>query len=82
MDNKRYSRNEILKAGELGELCSIDINHLCTLLDVAKNILDKGFDCYNCRYSTKDNFKKLRCINEYDINNSEDCNGLYYEKII
>ena len=42
-EEKRYSVEEILKAGEIGEVSMIDVRHVVSLLDEARHILKVGF---------------------------------------
>jgi hypothetical protein len=48
---KKYTKEEILKAAEIGEVSMIDARHIVSLLDEAKHILKVGFDCHKCKHS-------------------------------
>ena len=45
---KKYTKEEFLKAAEIGEVSMIDAKHTVSLLDEAKHILKVGFDCHKC----------------------------------
>jgi len=86
MKNYKYTKEEILKAAEIGEVSMIDANHVVSLLDEAKHILKKGFDCRKCKHSFSNPFDQYYCqkvgVNgeEYDLENDEDCASVYYER--
>ena len=83
---KRYSVEEILKAGEIGEMSMIDVRHVVSLLDEARHILKVGFDCHKCKHSFSNPFDQYYCLKngengeEYDIEKGEDCGGKFYKK--
>lgn len=83
---KKYTKEEILKAAEIGEVCMIDAEHIVKLLDEAKHIIEVGFDCHNCKNSFSNPFDQYYCTKkgkngeEYDLENDEDCGGVYYER--
>lgn len=42
---KTYTKEEILKAAQIGEVSMIDAEHIVSLLDEAKEILQKNTEC-------------------------------------
>lgn len=84
--SKKYTKKEILKAAEIGEVSTVDAEHIVSLLDEAKNILKVGFDCHKCKHSFSNPFDQYYCVKqgengqEYDLENDEDCGGVYYER--
>ena len=82
---KKYSKKEILKAAEIGEVSMIDAKHIVSLLSEARLILKKGFDCQNCTNSFSNPFDQYYCWKqdengvEYDLESGKDCDGKYYE---
>jgi Zn finger protein HypA/HybF involved in hydrogenase expression len=83
---KKYTVEEILKAAEIGEVSMIDAKHVVSLLDEAKHILKVEFDCHNCKHSFSNPFDQYYCQKTdengkgYDLENDEDCGGVYYER--
>lgn len=83
---KKYSKKEILKAAEIGQVSMIDAKHIISLLDEAKNMLKGGFDCHKCKHSFSNPFDQYYCQKigengeEFDLENGEDCGGVYYER--
>ena len=41
-EGESYTKEEILKAGEIGEVSMIDVRHVVSLLDEARVIIDKA----------------------------------------
>lgn len=86
MTKRKYTKQEILKAAEIGEVSMIDARHVVSLLDEARDILEKGFDCHKCKHSFSNPFDQYYCQkqddngNEYDLEKDEDCDGVYYER--
>ena len=84
-EEKRYSVEEILKAGEIGEVSMIDVRHVVSLLDEARHILKVGFDCRKCKHSFSNPFDEYYCQKsgkngeEYDLEKGEDCGGKFYK---
>lgn len=56
---KKYTKEEFLKAAELGEVSIIDAKHTCSLLEEAKLIL-KGEEVYE--FVEDDRLKQERCF--------------------
>lgn len=83
---KRYSKKEILKAAELGEVSMIDAKHIVSLLDDARHIIKVGFDCRRCKHSFSNPFDQYYCqkIGEngqmYHLEADNDCGGVYFEQ--
>lgn len=48
---KKYTKEEFLKAAEIGEVSMIDARHIVSLLEEARHILKVGFDCHECKHS-------------------------------
>lgn len=86
MSRKKYSKEEILKAAEIGEVSMIDAKHIVNLLDEAKHFLKIGFDCHKCKHSFSNPFDQYYCQKttnlgkEFDLEKDEDCGGVYYER--
>lgn len=82
----KYTKEEFLKAAEIGEVSIIDAKHVVSLLDEARYIIKVGFDCRNCKHSFSNPFDEYYCEKigdngeEYDLGAGEDCGGIYYEK--
>jgi len=75
---KRYSKEEYLKAAELGEVSMIDARHVVGLLDEARDVMKGKVNiCHDCMYT----FENAFCEKGYDITNSKKCGGKYYETI-
>lgn len=74
MENNTYNKEEILLAGMLGELNTNDTKHLISMLDEAKEISSKIYDCRTCKFSSYDVFDDIVCANSYPIPEA-DCNG-------
>lgn len=85
MKKKKYTKEEFLKAAEIGEVSMIDAKHIISLLDEASHILKVGFDCHKCKESFSNPFDQYYCRkkdengNHYDINNNKDCGGIHYK---
>ena len=83
---KKYTVDEILKAAEIGEVSMIDARHIVSLLDEAREELKGQFDCRKCKHSFMNPFDQYYCMKqgengeEYDLENDEDCDGVYYER--
>lgn len=83
---KKYTKEEILKAAEIGEVSMIDARHVVSLLDEASQIIKKKFDCRKCKHSFSNPFDQYYCTKitdnntEFDLENGEDCSGVYYER--
>jgi hypothetical protein len=83
---KKYTKDEILKAAEIGEVSIHDAKHIVSLLDEARHVLKVGFDCHKCANAFSNPFDQFYCTIEnetgenYDIENDEDCNGKFYKK--
>lgn len=77
MENK-YTKEEILLAGMLGELNKNDINHLASLLDEASEIIRKSFDCRTCKHFHYNIFDDMICDKDFIIP-EVDCNGVHFE---
>jgi hypothetical protein len=64
---KKYTKEEFLKAAEIGEVSMIDAKHIVSLLDEARHILKVGFDCHkgteinNERSLMTSNINKEKC---------------------
>ena len=79
---KTYSNEEIKKAGEIGEISSIDTNHLIKQLPEARRELQNGWSCRTCAnmhvtfldsdYCTEISFVKMA--------EGKDCKGKKYLK--
>ena len=82
---RKYTKEEFLKAAEIGEVSMIDAKHIVSLLDEAKHIIKVGFDCRKCKHSFSNPFDQYYCRKvgmygkEYDIEKDEDCGGSFYE---
>lgn len=74
MEKNTYSKEEILLAGMLGELNGNDIKHLISMLDEAKEISSKTYDCRTCKSSSYNVFDDIVCANLYPIPEA-DCKG-------
>ena len=73
---KKYTKEEILKAAELGEVSMIDAEHIVSLLKDARK---KGkFDCRNCVHSFMNPFDQYYCHEDYDLE-KEDCGGKLFK---
>ena len=83
---KKYTKEEFLKAAEIGEVSMIDAKHTVNLLDEARYILKVGFDCHKCKHSFSNPFDQYYCQKtdengeEYDLEADKDCGGIYYER--
>ena len=83
---KKYTKEEFLKAAEIGEVSMIDAKHTVSLLDEARHILKVGFDCYKCKHSFSNPFDQCYCQKTdengevYDLESGKDCGGDYYER--
>ena len=79
MPEKQYSKEVILKAGELGEINMIDVNHLCTLLDEAEEII-------NPKPLTPEELLILICkiqnITKFEIKSNSKKQWLFYSRVI
>lgn len=73
-----YTKEQILKAAELGEVSQIDANHIVSLLDDAVSLLnEKNWSCINCINSF--NYpNKLYCGKNYNLDNGN-CKGSEFE---
>jgi hypothetical protein len=86
MEIRKYTKEEILKAAEIGEVSMIDAKHIVSLLDEAKKIIKVGFDCHKCKHSFSNPFDQYYCQKvgldgkEYNLEKDEDCGGVYYER--
>jgi len=78
--NDGYTPEEYLKAAEIGEVSMIDAKHVVSLLDEAREILKKGFDCWKCKNSFSNPFDELFCELDYDPFEDEDCDGEHFER--
>ena len=82
---EKYTKEEFLKAAEIGEVSMIDAKHIVSLLDEAKYILKTGFDCHKCKHSFLNPFDQYYCQKTdekgevYDLESDKDCGGVYYE---
>jgi hypothetical protein len=70
---KKYTKEEILKAAEIGEVSMIDAEHIVSLLDEARHIIKVGFDCHNCKHSLSNCFDQYYCQKTDDNGNEFDC---------
>jgi hypothetical protein len=83
---KKYTKKEFYKAAEMAEVSMIDVKNIVSLLDKAKHILNVRFDCCKCKHSFSNPFDQYYCTKkgengeEYDLENNEDCGGVYYER--
>ena len=83
---KKYTKEEFLKAAEIGEVSMIDAKHTVRLLDEARYILKVGYDCHKCKHSFSNPFDQYYCQKidengeEYDLEAGKDCKGIYYER--
>ena len=68
---KKYTKEEFLKAAEIGEVSMIDAKHTVSLLDVARHILKVGFDCHKCKHSFSNPFDQYYC--QKTDENGEEC---------
>lgn len=75
----KYTKEEILKAAEIGEVSMIDAKHIVSLLDEAKQAVKAGFDCQTCIHSFTNPFDQRYCNKEYDLEKGIDCGGLHYK---
>lgn len=76
----KYTKKEILTAGKLGEISMIDVKHLISLLDEAREHLNRS--CYNCKYSNLTPTDFYYCdFDDYDIENGKTCRLRKWEKI-
>ncbi len=88
MNDKKYTKEEFLKAAELGEVSMIDAKHIVSLLDKAKRILKDKFDCQKCRHSFSNPFDQYYCLKkngkgeEYNLEENQDCGGVYYKPYV
>ncbi len=86
MKQKKYTKEEILKAAEIGEVSMIDARHIVSLLDEARAAIKNEFDCYKCANAFSNPFDQYYCNIDrgdgecYDLENGEDCGGKYYVK--
>jgi hypothetical protein len=78
--NDGYTPEEYLKAAEIGEVSMIDAKHVVSLLDEAREVLSKGFDCWKCKNSFSNPMDELFCELDYDLEKDEDCGGEHFEK--
>lgn len=82
---EKCTKEEFLKAAEIGEVSMIDAKHTISLLDEGKQILKVGFDCYKCKHSFQNPFDQYYCQktdekgDKYDLEGDKDCGGVYYE---
>ena len=74
----KYTKKEILTAGKLGEISMIDVKHLISLLDEAREHLKRT--CDNCKHSWSNPFDEYFCDLDYDIENGKTCNLKLWEK--
>lgn len=77
---KTYTKEEILKAAELGEVSTLAAKHIVSNLEDARHIIKHGFDCYTCKNSFSNPFDQIFCYKKFDLEKDEDCNGIYYNK--
>ena len=76
---KKYTKEQILFAGGIGEVSMIDVRHVVSLLDEAVEIMNKPYDCRICKKARTNGFDDFVCDKEYLIP-TEDCNGEFFEK--
>jgi len=77
---KKYTVDEFLLAAEIGEVSMIDARHTVSLLDEARNELNKGWSCRNCIHSFMNPFDEYFCGIGYKLNEDADCEGEKFEK--
>lgn len=75
---KKYTIKEIRKAGKIGEISSIDVEHLISLLDEARELIDR--DCQDCKHFFTNPFDQSFCRKDYDLENGYGCRFKYFEK--
>ena len=75
---KKYSKEEIIFAGKIGEVSSIDIEHVVSLLDEAVERLANKYDCRNCVFYDTDVNDKYFCSKGFKIFD-ETCQGKEFE---
>lgn len=84
----KYTKEEFLKAAEIGEVSMVDARHIVSLLDEARNVIKSGFYCPSCKNSFSNPFDQYYCTkigdNEeaFDLENGKDCRGKYYEQSV
>lgn len=76
---EKYTKEEIIKAAELGEVSDIDAKQIVSKLVDARHILKYGFDCYTCKHSFSNPFDQMFCYKKFDLEKDEDCGGVHYE---
>lgn len=82
---KKYTKEEFLKAAEIGEVSMVNAKNIVSFLDEARHSLRYGFDCYKCKHSFSNPFDQYYCQKtdknggEYDLENNKDCGGIYYD---
>lgn len=82
---KKYTKEEFLKAAEIGEVSMIEAKHIISLLEEAKKVIKSGFDCNRCIHSFMNPFDQYYCQKAsnngkpYDIENGLNCGGEFYE---
>jgi len=77
---KAYTIKEIRKAGKIGEISSIDVEHLISLLDEAKKRLREKC-CLECKHFWTNPFDQWFCRLDYDLENGKNCKFKKYKKI-
>lgn len=75
----KYTKKEILTAGKLGEISIIDVKHLISLLDEAREKLQRN--CKNCNHSNLTPTDFYYCDFDYDIESGKTCKLKFWEKI-
>lgn len=82
---KKYTKEEILRAAEIGEVSLIDAKHIISLLDEARDAISLDYHCYSCIHSFSNPFDQYYCTKKddfgrvYDIENGYVCGGKYFE---
>ena len=85
---EKYTKEEFLKAAEIGEVSMIDAKHIVSLLAEAKHIIKVGYDCHKCKHSFLNPFDQFYCQKtdkngeEYDLEEGKDCGGVSYERLV
>ena len=83
---KKYTKEEFLKAAEMGEVSMIDAKHVVSLLDEARHVMKVGFDCHKCKHAFANPFDQYYCLKkdekgeEYDLEADKDCGGIHFER--
>ena len=76
-----YTKEEFLKAAEIGEVSMIDAKHIVSLLDKARKMINNIQRCETCKYYFTNPFDMEYCELGYDIENDKDCGFTKYKKI-